>query len=77
MGAALALPVVDQNLRERDDCLSLKRCHCADEGFTWLLSILNMETGVMNYIDECLMMPAFSEQAKINMAVVSCEINML
>lgn len=77
MGAALALPVVDQYLRERDDCFSLKRCHCADEGFTWLLSILNMETGVMNYIDECLMMPAFSEQAKINMAVVSCEINML
>jgi len=50
---------------------------CADESVTWLLSILNMETGIMNHIDECLMMPAFSEQAKINMTVVSCEINML
>lgn len=77
MGAALALPVVDQYLRERDDCFSLKWCHFADERVTWSLSILNMETGVMNHNDECLMMSVFSEQAKINMTVVSCEINML
>lgn len=59
MGAALALPVVDQYLRERDDCFLLKWCHCADEKVTWSLSILNIETGVMNHNDLCLMMPGF------------------
>lgn len=45
IGAALGLPVVDQYLRERDDCFSLKWCHCADERVTWVLSPEHIKHG--------------------------------
>lgn len=66
MGAVLALPVVDQYLRERDDCFLLKWCHCADHErvTSWLLSILNMETGIMNHNDGCLMKPGLGSKLK-------------